>query len=316
MYKCARCDKIFEYHSELLRHRKRRIPCRKLAENELANFKCPECDKLFTTRSSLTKHCTEFCPCKKTETKSASNVTQKNDVPIMVSDIEKQYVCDNCGKSFNRKDNHSRHVKQYCKVKPKDNEIELLKKEIDELKLKLSQSDKTPEINVTNNNNIINSNNQTVNIQLVAFGKEDRTRLTNKEILKILNKGFYSVPELLKAIHFDKSKPENHNVYISNDRSNVAHTFDGEQWNSVDRAETIRNLFDDGRNFLLAKAEEFNEIDPPISDRAKKMVLKFERFDNDIDEYPLKKKEIMNAIKNLLYNSKNIPLETQKLIGV
>jgi hypothetical protein len=237
------------------------------------------------------------------------------------------HQCTHCKKTFTLKHNLKRHIASRCQVKMESEKqvYEKLKsdkqyhkkyiKDIDTMMSKMAFcAPKTQPITVTNNSNntnTVNSNN-TINIQLVAFGKEDKSRLTNREILKILNKGYHSVPELLKAIHFDENKPENHNIYISNDRSSVMHVFDGEKWNVVDRNETIRNLFDDGRNFLLTKAEEFNEREKPLTDRAKKMVLKFERFDHDIDEYPVKKKEILTMIRNMLYNDRDLPMNTRK----
>jgi len=239
------------------------------------------------------------------------------------------YKCEFCSKTFTLNHNLKRHLESRCRVKTDSDKRKFvenpnyakLAKELDDIKTKLaSYEDKPQKISVNHNSNNTtnninsNSNNNTVNIQLVAFGKEDRSKLTNMEILKILNKGYHSVPALLEAIHFDKNKPENHNIYISNDRSSVIHVFDGEKWNAVDKNETISNLFDDGRDFLLTKAEEFNEREIPLTDRSKKMVLKFERFNNDIDEYPVKKNEIITMIKGILYNDRNIPMNTRKQI--
>ena len=44
------------------------------------------------------------------------------------------------------------------------------------------------------------------------------------------------------------------------------------------------------------------------------MVTKFEWFDNDVDEYPKKKKEIMKMIRCLLYNDRDIVQDTRQLI--
>ena len=47
-------------------------------------------------------------------------------------------------------------------------------------------------VNIDNLNNIntvnnVNCNNKTVNIQLIAYGSEDKSKLTNLELLKILS---------------------------------------------------------------------------------------------------------------------------------
>ena len=295
MFQCNRCKKSFQYHSDYDRHTKRKFPCKIISiEYDNGDNNNDEEDEI----------------------NNYVNSPESSEKEIMEYDGD-TYSCQYCNKSFSRKFNLKRHLAHSCQAKHEldKNERKKLSDEIE--KLKSSNMLKRKPITINNNINTFNTinsnnNNHTINIQLVAFGKEDRAKLTNKEILKILNKGYYSIPELLKVIHFDENKPENHNIYISNDRSSVVHIFDGEQWNAVDRNETIRNLFDDGRNFLLTKVEEFNEREKPLTDRAKKMVLKFERFDNDIDEYPIKKKEILAAIRNMLYNNKDLAIDARK----
>jgi len=158
---------------------------------------------------------------------------------------------------------------------------------------------------------MINSNNITnnLNIQLVAFGKEDRDQLSNMELFKIIKKGFKSVPEFVKVLHFDENKPENHNIFIPNMRDGYVMIFDGEKWNLVDRIDTIENLFDDGRNFLAEKKDQLKAL---LNDKNKKILIKFERFNRDIDDHPVKKNEIFNDIKLLLYNNRDLPMKTRK----
>jgi hypothetical protein len=63
---------------------------------------------------------------------------------------------------------------------------------------------------INHNNTNITNNNQTYNIKLVAYGKENKELIRNGEIFNIMKKGFNSVPELIKAIHFNEERPENH----------------------------------------------------------------------------------------------------------
>jgi len=51
-----------------------------------------------------------------------------------------------------------------------------------------------------------------------------------------------------------------------------------------------------------------------LSDNNKRVLIKFDRFNRDIDDHPTKKNEILNDIKLLLYNNKDIPLKTKKQI--
>jgi len=253
----------------------------------------------------------------------------------MLNDIENvnetdTFICNFCQKTFTMNKNLKRHLKSRCKVKIENEKqkekifmkllekVETMETEIKELKHENFRLQTQPNTinNTTNNMNMINSHNQitnnnTVNIQLVAFGQEDRENLSNMELFKIIKKGFKSVPEFVKVLHFDENKPENHNIFIPNMRDGYVMIFDGEKWNLVDRIDTIENLFDDGRNFLADKKKELKEL---LNDKNKRVLIKFDRFNRDIDDHPTKKNEILNDIKLLLYNNKNIPLKTKKQI--
>ena len=67
---------------------------------------------------------------------------------------------------------------------------------------------------INNTSNIINNkiNNE---IKIVAFGKEDIDDITDKTYKTIMNRGYQSVPHLIKHIHFNKDNPENHNIILS-----------------------------------------------------------------------------------------------------
>jgi len=234
--------------------------------------------------------------------------------------------CKYCFKIFSRNDSLRRHLKSRCKIKienEKQKEIifqglmqkmENMENRINELEtenVRLQGTQGLPSLqntNLTTINNTTNTNNNTINnitnnnlsIQLVAFGQEDKDQLSNMELFKIIKKGFKSVPEFVKVLHFDENRPENHNIFIPNMRDGYIMIFDGEKWNLVDRIDTIENLFDDGRNFLAEKKDKLKEI---LNDKNKRVLIKFDRFNKDIDDYPSKKNEILTDIKLLLDNN-------------
>jgi hypothetical protein len=169
--------------------------------------------------------------------------------------------------------------------------------------------------NINNINNIHNIKHisNTYEIQLVAFGNEDKSHLTYKDIYHLLKKGFNSVPELIKAIHFNENKPENHNVYIPSMSRNYVMVYDGEDWGLKDKVDTIEDIFDDGRNFLIIKKDEISEL---LNGKYENEFKKFDRFNSQIDNtFAKEKKEsILNDIKLILYNKKELPLTTKKKI--
>jgi len=258
--------------------------------------------------------------------KSLTKLKSNSGCDLKNTNNDKEYECPHCNTVFNRKDNLTRHIDKYCKTKLAAEQEKQQLTQMQEMIVKLSeelnivkqaQTNTPNSVNVnsnnnSNNNNSINSNNQTVNIQLVAFGKEDRSKLTEFEILKIMKRGYESIPELIKLINFDKDKPENHNIYISNKKEKDIHIFDGEKWKVVDRTKTIDNLFDDGRNFLLSKLEELNERDPPLGKITRISADKFERINDEIDEYPDRKNDVFKSIINMLYNERAMVIKSRK----
>ena len=167
------------------------------------------------------------------------------------------------------------------------------KRELDELKNKLEELSKKKNIVVYNTNNIT----------LIAYNKTpDLSHLTNNDYLKIMNKGFSSVPRLVEAIHFNPKKPENHNVYIPNIKNNYAMIWNGSAWDLTSREDIIDSMYDDKSNILIEKMEEFLKIGSKLD---KKIMNKFKRFIEKKENDEIKNK-IKGEIKLLLYNCKTI----------
>ena len=167
------------------------------------------------------------------------------------------------------------------KLLEKDEEISKLKEEID--KLKRSQ-------HITYNN-----------INVISFNKQpDLSHLTKNDYIRIINKGFHSVPKLIEAIHFNIQKPENHNVYIPNIKNNYMMIWDGKNWNLVNKYDIIDDMYEDNSNILIDKIEELKNIGVTLKPKA---LQKFKRFIERKEEDDIKNK-IKEEIKLLLYNSK------------
>jgi len=327
IYKCDKCNKAYTNKTDYKRHMNRKRPC-VIGENNGLRFNCPGCAKSYTTKGSLTRHLTQYPHHKNTHSKICSKSTPNDSNNIIRNSKmtptdsnnnfrkSKTFECNFCKSKFTRKNNLNRHLKDRCKVKKQQN---LEKEEIfrallekmnnmeNEIKALRNENSKLTTIN--NINNTTNNVNNTLNINLVAFGKENKESLSNSELFKILRKGFKSVPELVKLLHFDENKPENHNIYISNMRDNYVMVFDGDRWALRDRAETLENIFDDGRNFLVV---QYNDMKASLNDKQRSVLRKFERFDHDIDHHDDKKNEIYNDIKLILYNGRELPLKVRK----
>ena len=320
-YKCDTCNKIYKNKFDFTRHLNRKKPCK-------------------LTDSYGSKMTQNFYSVKD---KKSSIITQViNNAKINDSFIEKKHECPYCKTIYSKNSNLNRHIRS-CKIKEKESNEEKeqifknLLKEMKEQKTELNlirvQNDTILQENLllknaikkintkkninngtinSNSNNINNKtidNSNTINIQLVAYGKEDYDKLTEKEYKIIINKGFKSVQEMVKSLHFNKNRPENHNIYISNIRDNYVMIYEGNKWELRNRKETIEELYIAKKDILV---EKFDEMLNKLPEYA---IDKFERFINDEQEDKIKE-GILEELKLILYNNKNIPLKTKEKLGL
>ena len=218
----------------------------------------------------------------------------------------KNIKCKYCDKIFSRIDSLTRHYKT-CKDKKKTDEanfhMEELVKILNEQKIQLEKKDKQIDKLIEKagiNNSTITQNIQN-NIKLLAYDKTDLSDLTDKDFIKCFNHNNMCVPHLIKRIHFNPKKPENHNVFISNLKSGHIMIYNGRQWNTFNRDEIVDDIFDNKNDILEQKIEEWVSIgkDYPIIYHKFKRYL--EKINNDI---VLKK--VKDEMKFVLYNNRNI----------
>jgi hypothetical protein len=162
--------------------------------------------------------------------------------------------------------------------------------------------------NIQNAEKIQNNtlNNTVNNINIIAYGKEDLSHILETDYRRILNKGFKSVPAFVESVHFNKKKPENHNVYISNMRDNHALVYDGKEWQLQERDNVLQDMIDNKTEILHQK---FDQI---VNDLDEFTVRKFRRFLNESDD-----NAVINSIKKdlklLLYNKRGIVEDTKNI---
>jgi hypothetical protein len=218
--------------------------------------------------------------------------------------------CKYCDKVFNRVDNLTRHYGT-CKDKKKTDEanenmlelVNLLNEQKLEFKNELEKKNNQIDELIKKagiNNSTITQNIQN-NIKLLAYDKTDLSDLTEKDFIRCFNHNNMCVPHLVKRIHFNPKKPENHNVFISNLKSGHIMIYDGKQWNTYVRDEVVNDIFDDKHDILEQKIEEWISIgkDYPIIYHKFKRYL--EKINND-----LVIKKVKDELKLTLYNNRNI----------
>lgn len=248
----------------------------------MVSYKCPQCHKVFDKKYSLSRHLDKKIPCQ-----------QK---PNVIERINRIYTCEHCTRSFSRLDVLNRHKKEYCKY-PNDNntlknilqEVKLLKAEVDKLKV----------------------NNDKINIHIVAFGKENLDNIFSPlEIWKILEKGHYSIQEIVKQVHFNENLPEYRNFYITNDRSNKIHVFNGDLWLKDDVNAIIENIRINKCDFLIEKCKSFiqnvlNNEDSHAKEIKLRHLRNILKILTEYSNNETKAVRIDKDLKNMAYNGRN-----------
>ena len=116
---------------------------------------------------------------------------------------------------------------------------------------------------------------------------------------KYCDKGFTTD----EAVHFNPKYPEYHNVYISNIKDKYAMMYDGKEWSLTRKTELIDRLYENKKNYIEDNMEYFLET------LSKSQIWALERWLNIDDEHD-KIKEVKDKIKLLLYNKRDVVIES------
>ena len=189
-----------------------------------------------------------------------------------------------------------------------------LKKKLKDIEDKINNTQQCSTSIINNNNNTntntINNKGTINNNYIIAFGKEDICNiLTEKEKYRILNARYKSLEESIKAIHFNKDRPEYQNIVITNMRDNLIHIFDGEKFISQAKHGTLNQLMDNHMVSIEESLENNKEnLNPKTVDIIEKLIEKInnettELYDEENDKKYLNYKNYKNdLIKLVIYN--------------
>jgi len=238
-------------------------------------FSCSGCKYSSVVKQHLTRHINKNNKC-------------GTNLHIIENNIE--IKCEYCNKLYKTQPSLKRHHKT-CKIL-KTNYIYKLKEneqKIKELEMQLSQKPTTI-------NNI--NNNITINVQVNGYNNTDFSKLTNRQFSKALNKTLMSIPQLIEFSHFNPKFPENHNIYISNQKGKYAMIYNGENWEIKDQSSTIDKLINDQEYELEQWVHVIGEKHPTAMEKFNRY-LEVKEKDGALDA-------MKEEVKLLLYNKRNI----------
>ncbi len=281
------------------------------------DHKCIICDKFYASKQSLWNHNNKYHYNLIIEKSSKSNSIQSSKSNSEnVLKLSSNNNCKYCSKNFKYKQGRWKH-EQKCQVKSNNDEIMELKKKLKDIEDKINNTQLASTItnnnntNTNTNTNSNNTNNGTINNNyIIAFGKEEINNiLTEKEKYKILNARYKSLEESIKAIHFNKDRPEYQNIVITNMRDNLIHIFDGEKFVSQAKHGTLNQLMDNHMVSIEESLENSKEnLNPKTFDIIEKLIEKIndettELYDEENDKKYLNYKNYKNdLIKLVIYN--------------
>ena len=295
-YTCLRCGYATKRKTIFIKHLNRKFVC----EPKLNNISIDEIyNKYFNYDNSVNSVIT------------IQNVPKTiQNIPSRSKTFQKKYICEHCDKTYSTKSNLNKHLKK-CKEKiivdkeynDLKNLVKLLNEQLNEktkslekeLEIKnkqLKEKDKQIDAKDKQINELIKKAGITTNIQnnikVLAYKNTDISHLTNKDFLFCFNRSNMCIPSLIKKIHFNPEKPENHNVYISNIKNNFVMFYDGDKWVIKDRDESIQDLIDTNEFILEQKLEEWVENGKKYPEIMKKFNNYLEKKEND---------SVLNSIK-------------------
>ena len=277
---CPICNKAFASRANLLYHTENNA-CKMVNK-----FNCPYCESSYTTKRSMNRHIKENCKEKKRHDMMDEDTAEK----------EKIYM----DLLFKLQQDNERITNEYTQLKK---DVDVLKGENCQLKQELSSNKSSGTVN-----NSVNVNNGTVNnFYLSGYGKEDMSKIDQKDLLKGFKNGFNSTLTLIDSIHFNPKYPEFHNIYISSMKNQYAMMYDGTDWTLVMKDDLIDRLYNNKRDYIEENLDEF------IGSLSKSQLSALYRW-LDVDDNHSYVKKIKNDIKLLLYNKRSMVIHNVGLI--
>ena len=238
MFCCNNCEKSFKTNWQLQRHLSKKNTCKKKNQDsgtksqdseilsqdseilsQDSELICKYCEKQFSLRRNAKRH--EF-NCKHRDDHVRKLELQLN---ICLPKGVAENACRFCKHVSKCKYDLPKHLKS-CKAKE-----EYQKRLEAELQAKKAHNNNVTVINnnTNNSNNTVNNDNKTINnninVHINPIGQENVSYMTFaviKNLMRQSHSGEAFMANTLAYIHAHEDHPENHNIIVSNHRSNLA----------------------------------------------------------------------------------------------
>ena len=273
-FSCPRCGLASNLKANICLHLKSKKPC----EPKLSDVsRDVVLESLKRERKLPTTEC-EFCKkviCQKAMKKHLSICSSKpftssaSDTPLLVNN--------------NIDDRDKRLLTAF---------MDILQKEIGELKQQIGQPNTANTIN-----NVFNN---TINISINSFGHETMTHLTSDFLSHCLLNPTKGITKLIENIHYSDDVPENRNIRFKSNKNNTFEKYLDEQWIECDASNTLDELIRKGYRVLNQHYMDNFMDNPEYEDDMRRLSIEKFRFlaDTSSVQYYSVKRDIRLLIKN------------------
>ena len=104
---------------------------------------------------------------------------------------------------------------------------------------------------------------------------------------------------MIEKVHFNKDKPENMNIYISSIKGNYVMMFKDNQWQIVNRKESIDDIFDKNEFEIETWYEVYKDKYPHI-------IKSFNTYLKNKEEDDAMLNDVKDEIMVMLYNKRTM----------
>ena len=228
---------------------------------------------------------------------------QSPDNKTTIPETITHFTCKYCEKGFSFRQSMNRHIKYSCN-KNKDEDLKelvrLMNIQMENQKQELTKTIETQSKQIEKLmgkleiNGSFNTTNNTINhFTLLPYRETDISHLTDQDYRYCIKRVNHCVKSMIEKVHFNPSKPENMNIYISNIKDRYIMLYDGQNWNVANKKDELDRLYEEKEMML----EEWLDSNP--DEELKQKFMKY--LDNKDNDECLNR--IKEEIKMMIYNS-------------
>lgn len=236
----------------------------------MVEYECDKCGKIFQHKNDYSKHNN-----RKTSCVDSARIK-----------------CDNCSKYFKHKSSMYHHKKKCCSL------TNISTTCIGNVNQKIQTN------NIQNNNVNVDGN-----VNVVKFGTENLSYISDDLYKQILGRGLRAVEEFIEHSHFNKRHPENHNLYVANIRDEYLVLYDGDKWIITKRDEKLEDIIYAKSDYLY---EKFKQLYGTMDIYAIQRFQNFLNLRGDIKTMTRIKEDL--AIQ--LYNNRKLPQQMRRRMEI